>query len=273
MSLSRLLILGISLFFISGFSYGDNFQKQSSANPTNKIKKQKNEPIHHVIIDNPVTTFVQKSESEESGDNYKWTVGDKINFSLVLITFGLAVFTALLFRETKRLVDSSTDTSKRQLRAYISAHPPESGHFVPQIENPRAHRIALIQLRNTGQTPASELFGDARACVLPLKLEDFKYPYNQDTNEGSVVFIGAGQPCTIPIQMDEWFTDDEWESIVESTDKRIYVYGTFFYKDVFWKPAQAMNKTNFCFRVDFYRTGPDTVNVAWTSTKDHNDAT
>ena len=92
-------------------------------------------------------------KSEEEGNEF-WPpfFGYKIKITdslLSLFTFGLFVATWFLFRATRDLVVSAEETSKRQLRAYISVEPRGIGKR--DANGPPA---GFIRARNVGATPA-----------------------------------------------------------------------------------------------------------------------
>ena len=88
--------------------------------PDNEQRGSNNNPITVKILPSPdADTKAAKEEHyrEEKASEDKWLTRSTV--WLAFVTTPLAVFTALLWIATWRLVKGAEDTAKRQLRAYV----------------------------------------------------------------------------------------------------------------------------------------------------------
>jgi hypothetical protein len=97
--------------------------------------------------DSPIKVDVRDLRADHSG-----TLVAVAIIALALVTGSQAVFTARLWRSTRRLAATGEATAHRQLRAYVGV-----GHiaYEPSIES-QATRVT-ITIRNFGATPAYKL--------------------------------------------------------------------------------------------------------------------
>lgn len=253
MSLSRLLISGLFLILLSGFSYGENTDKKSTPNPTNKSEKGKGVTTYPVVISQPITTIIQKNESEESENNHHEIIGEVINISLVVITFGLALYTARLFRETKKLAESALEQGKdsrfhaqAELRAYVLITPAEKFHR----QDARRNRpyVFSFYAKNEGKTPARNIrykVGVRISEQSPLNkdFEKLEWEYNEPTA------IMPNQIIMIDAESSFIFEPGLAKRVEEGRDKKsLLFFGKFMYDDIFGN----IYTNRFCFQ--FRRT-------------------
>jgi hypothetical protein len=101
----------------------------------------------HKASDSPLKVDVHDLPPDHSGAVVAVAI-----IALALVTGSQAVFTARLWRSTRRLAETGEATAHRQLRAYVGV-----SHiaYEPAIEG-QAPRVA-ITIRNFGSTPAYKL--------------------------------------------------------------------------------------------------------------------
>jgi hypothetical protein len=126
------------------------------------------------------------------------------------------------------------DTAKRQLRAYISV--PEA--YVKYARN-GARPDGWIAISNAGQTPAYQVQLDSETRILDYPLiTSFTFLTNHHYEIGNL----GPQSKLSPSQIgDEDLPADEFAEL-KNGQRRIFLYGTITYKDVFKK----QHYTNYC---------------------------
>lgn len=232
-----------------------------------------------------------------------WLVG--ITLALAIITGALAFYTAKLWKATKTMVDSAEATAQRQsnemeasiaeaarstsalkkiaevtidnanlmkgvlhqqMRAYIAV---EIGTATYQDKNLRF--AANPVLVNSGYTPARNVSYSAKAAILSIENippQDLVIPEN-----GVIIVNNTGlaprQQFSIQGVVENRFSDIEVIEIMEGIKKRLFVWGTINYDDVFgghWV-------TNFCLHYFFYLGEDNKVKFNGYYHSSHNDAT
>jgi hypothetical protein len=158
----------------------------------------------------------------------------------------------------------STDTAKRQLRAYIAVEP--GGPIEDFAENIVPH--TRVDIRDTGQTPAYDLRVRGTMIVgdYPL-IPNVGFPLDADPDmpQPSVAVVSpGGQWHGQNLKARRPFAPDEINSVAYGRQMRVYVYGTVTYNDAFKVPHYA----NYCF--SFWGRGPQLTDDAWCS--QHTDA-
>ncbi len=101
----------------------------------------------HKVSDSPLKVDVHDLPPDHSG-----TVVAVAIIALALVTGSQALFTARLWRSTRRLAETGEATAHRQLRAYVGVY---RSAYEPPIEG-QAPRVTLT-IRNFGSTPAYKL--------------------------------------------------------------------------------------------------------------------
>ena len=158
-------------------------------------------------------------------------------------------------------VATTKDTMPRLLRAYVcvdfgAAHfqKPETG-FKFEV------RLLLI---NAGQTPAYKVAFKVRADVLPFPLpQDFDFAV-PDNPAGSESTLGGHAPPITLTGVVGWLYNEAEVAEIISGSKRLYIFGTVTYEDVY----HLRRYTNFCFSVIWLEDGKS----MGLFTKRHNDA-
>lgn len=142
--------------------------------------------------------------------------------------------------ETTREISARQENfGKMQLRAYLTVHAGQSA-----IQNREAGVRYGIQMvvRNAGHTPAHEVRFAIKLSVMssPLPIDaDLSIGQNPESVVGHVPF---GEQFLITALLDEFLEDDTVQDISERGGKKLYVYGTVWYKDAFGES----HHTNFC---------------------------
>jgi hypothetical protein len=143
------------------------------------------------------------------------------------------------------LLQTSQDTERRQLRAYVGASTGDS----PTISSmyPPALPSLTVYIKNTGQTPAYQVTHLSGAAVGPYPLPktfDFSNTMQpDDLPEPITVFPGRLEGIAIEITSNRALSDDEINGLATGKNKRLYFWGTVTYQDAF----SASRYTNFCF--------------------------
>jgi len=145
--------------------------------------------------------------------------------ALGTITLGLAIFTALLWNATRKLVAEGQNTARHELRAYISC---VSGNM--SLIADTALR-AEVEFRNTGRTPAHNVRLAITGAISPAsQIPEFVDPE----------FVPHRQPIapnahwTVGHEF-HGLTKDDIQDVV-SDKKLVYVWGRAEYTDIFTQP-------------------------------------
>lgn len=171
----------------------------------------------------------------------------------VVGTFGLSfvvlatLFAGLAYRETKNQAKAAwhsaylaEDTSKRQLRAYISVTP----FFITAFSN-RTRASIKYRITNHGTTPATIISNVARVEILPYSLPaNFTFPDLTHPDPGRFV-IHPNQFFESNRVASRAFTDSEIGEITDGRNSRIYIYGAIKYTDIYG----TEHFTKFCSSV------------------------
>lgn len=142
---------------------------------------------------------------------------------------------------SKDIAAAQRSFGEMQLRPYLSVIP---GNYIPQDrEIPYKAEIIMI-VRNTGNTPAHEVKFAIRVKIMPFPLPD-EVDLSMLRFKDDCVSSGdtaSGQQFFIRAWLDSLISDAEIEEFTKGNDKKLYVYGTIWYKDSFGKSHHS----NFC---------------------------
>jgi hypothetical protein len=200
-----------------------------------------------------------------------------VTVALVLITGALAYYTARLYGATAQVGHDARESSReqgekmmlsvkalesitaatrdnaqlmqgvmhKQMRAYISV---EIGVALYQDEKLKfgAHPV----VSNSGFTPARNLRYKIMAAVLDTNLSDkFKFaePSQERTND---VTLSPRQSFVIAAAVENRFEEKDVKEIMYGEVRRLYVWGTVTYDDIFGGSWE----TKFCHNYVFYET-------------------
>jgi hypothetical protein len=175
-------------------------------------------------------------------------------------TENLAVAAATSSKAAVEIVDNNKDTMTRLLRAYLCVN---FGAAIFQRPETNFRFEVRFQLVNAGQTPAYKVAYKAHAAILPFPLpEDFDFSL-PNVPAGSESTLGHGQHLIMSGAVDRLYSEDQVAEI-RSGLKRLYLFGTATYEDVYRVPRY----TNFCMSTVWF---PDQTSMG-VFTKRHNDA-
>jgi hypothetical protein len=143
------------------------------------------------------------------------------------------------------LADTLDDTSKLQLRAYLTV---AIGQAVYQERRTEENGGDLVfggnpLLVNTGRTPAQKIKFKCRAAILSVPLpREFHLPEGIDENTGESM-LGPQQSANMFSVVDGFQPDNEVANIKNGFMGRgLYVWGLITYEDIFKQP----HETRFC---------------------------
>jgi hypothetical protein len=155
----------------------------------------------------------------------------------------------------------------KQMRAYLSVRI-GGGVYQDRAANWRFEvRPMLI---NTGFTPAHKVAYAAKAAVLPFPLlDEFVFPALEKPRS---VFglLAPQQNLTMNAMVQgDFFDDEEVENIKRGHERRLYVWGTVVYEDVFGQPRY----TNFAHNIIWVLFKDGSESVTGNYVDRHNEAT
>jgi hypothetical protein len=143
---------------------------------------------------------------------------------IFIVTTALAIYTAALWRSTKKLVESGDVTSKRELRAYVGVTETEVIHTIMDDE-----LLARVSFQNTGQTPAHDLTSWICEDVFVKKNpNECLFANGDDQEKGGVLVPGVTWTRHISIKLHNLNMDN-----LERQTDAIWIWGGIDYKDSF----------------------------------------
>jgi hypothetical protein len=180
---------------------------------------------------------------------------------------GVAAGIAASVEIARTTQETMSRNARMQLRAYVSVR---IGVGVFQ-EREKNLRFAIHpQIVNTGFSPARKLTYRAKAEIFPHPLpDDVILNEPTDTLRAEAV-LGSHQDFAANAILEYFVPDDEVAEIKRVAARRVYIWGTVSYEDVFGT-AQF---TNFCHSIYWFRdaTNPENELVAGNYARRHNDA-
>jgi hypothetical protein len=212
-------------------------------------------PVNHTLTCNVVQQAETKIEGEKAKADsldtltrrYMWAT--IVGVVIALFGVGALIAQTILYRRS----------SERQLRAYvvcdvasvfnvanpIAVYPGQV--FVPtgaEIGNPGAGPGAIIQIKNTGDTPAYDVVHWGNICFreyplltsLPARL-----PTLTNLPKG---ILGSGVTATKFLQLNPALTEPQIASLRAGTEV-VYAYGEITYKDAFGKQWYTRYRTMY----------------------------
>ena len=278
--------------------------EQPAAKPAPLPPAADRAPINLSVSTPPVTVTVSPPAAETSEHSHaaEWWIVDFTGL-LVAATIGLMFYTARLWRETKTLSDRAESSAERQsketqaaireaaraadetgriatatrdnallmqnilhkqMRAYIAV---DIGKALYQDERFRFEGDPVLV--NTGFTPARNVSFKIVADILAAELaDDFKFEtYGEKQSHDAT--MSPRQTFVIYGSVKNRVDDSEVDAIMEGIKKRLYVWGTVSYDDVFGNSWE----TNFCHYYLFHRTAEGRMKVDGFYHRSHNNAT
>jgi hypothetical protein len=199
--------------------------------------------------------------AKEAADDFKLSIAEAVRSADAMQR--IADSTVENVRQLKEVFAMQRNTFELQLRAYLVFSP---RMYVAQDRGQGLRYRVDMFITNVGHTPARGVKCAIR--VLPL---DYPIPADfdpavslnpiQKTNLGD---IGANQRPFISAYFSDFVSDEDAKEIADAIRRRLYVFGTIWYKDAFDNPRH----TNFCGSVTYF--GKELA--VWTTDR-HNDAT
>ncbi len=164
----------------------------------------------------------------------------------------------------EQVFERQKNIAEIQLRAYLTVNP--GTYWIQNRELGLKYGIQML-IANTGHTPASEVYFAMRTVV-----NDFPLPDSFDlslpsprTQTGTGAQIATGQQRFMSAFLDDIVSDEELKEFTQATNRKLYIFGTVWYKDIF----EESHYTNFCQWAMWDTAGKfSTINV-----DRHNDAT
>jgi hypothetical protein len=193
---------------------------------------------------NDASQYGQHAESSKHSPVWRmllaWPQG--VTTLAVLLTLFFIAWQAILMRQT---VTASEETSKRELRAYLTV---VIGQAVYQERRDEAAGGDLMFecqpiLINTGRTPALKIRFKARSAIMPVPLPGgTSLAENTDEGAGDSM-LGPQQNAIMRAVVDGFRPENEVENIKRGVgDRGLYVWGRVTYEDVFGE----RHFTRFC---------------------------
>jgi len=163
---------------------------------------------------------------------------------IAAFTIVLGIATAFLWKATRDLVKGADANAERQLRAYVvidtcqAVAGPRPGDFGEEKQRLAAgsYAIAIVNYKNTGQTPAYDVRIDGEAELRPWPLEEAELTPSHPTTEDSQAVLGRDGSREVHVKelslapliaprMEE----------LEQGRRAFVVWGRITYRDIFGK--------------------------------------
>ncbi len=245
----RLIVV---LFLLASYSYGQNSAEPKHSRPSTKSQNQKTITAFQPTTIQPSGSDINAKESQETAQKSHWGIGDKIKLALVIITFGLAVFTGGLFSETKKLAQAALDQgtdfknySRAELRAYVSI----SG----QTTHSQRQRIITsvdtkpyifnINIKNDGKTPAEKIKTKGFIKILEKEPALSAFEENAGVNEKVFPVLNPGTDVDCQFIAVDRFEEPDCRHAENGVGKKIFLFGKVIYTDAFGET----HSNRFCF--------------------------
>jgi hypothetical protein len=172
-----------------------------------------------------------------------------------------AASAAIASKAATESVATTKETMTRLLRAYLCVN---FGAAAFQNSETGSKFELNLQLINAGQTPGYKVGYRAYTEVFPFPLpQDFAFSL-PEVPANSESTLGHGQHTILTGLMHRLCSAEEITEI-KSGSKRLYIYGTVTYEDVY----NISRYTNFCFSIFWLSNSTSMAQY----TKRHNDAT
>jgi hypothetical protein len=155
----------------------------------------------------------------------------------------------------------------KQMRAYVSV---EFAGAIYQDENLRFQLD--VSLTNSGFTPAKEIGYVISADLLPELPDNFAFPH-LGPRQNNDATLAPRQSFTVPGTVRHRIPPEEADQVMRGEGRRLYAWGTVYYKDIF---GNAWT-TDFCQSVTFRKwvdtEGKDRVSTPNVYHPTHNSST
>jgi hypothetical protein len=200
----------------------------------------------------------EQTKNESAGDksaapknpDQSWSLSDKI--ALIASVSAFLQFVALVVTIWVMILNG-----RRQLRAYIVlergiignvADPPsgpgERVHTVARLMQPLGGPVAIITIKNTGQTPAYEVvhWGNIAIREFPLTSELPEMPKPAERHKSN---LGPSIAITKTLRLPRPLSNEDIQALRESR-MAIYCNGEIHYRDAFKKAHVTLYRCMYC---------------------------
>lgn len=189
------------------------------------------------------------------GWNVLWWIGDNTNTLTVIGTFALAAFVLVQVIDARK-------SNERQLRAYlmsvVGGGIRQGGKFNLKFE----FRPIIL---NTGQTPAYDVHIMTGMKFLSFaEAATFDFRLKESSENISLLTLGPRQDKFTQTILDRKLSRAELREY-KLGKRRLYVYGTVYYRDAFKKRRY----TNYCYVVSWWVKPGGPI---WHNTNRHNES-
>jgi hypothetical protein len=227
--------------------------------------------------DSDKKTSVSGGDRDEAADEASefWTIfGHHIkitDFWLVVFTCLLFVATLLLWIATRSLVVDARETSRKQLRAYLSLKP-SNMVFIGDVPL----EIDLI-IKNHGQTPASRVVFQNAVHFPEYPLPQGYDPGNPADGGDSTEGVWPDEKSSVKRELGRAIAPEILRGL-KAGNRRVVAFGFVRYNDIFGEP----HFTKLCASFDWRQmatakrkqdpaTGHNTFDFEWQYETQHND--
>jgi hypothetical protein len=159
-----------------------------------------------------------------------------------------------LAEATKKNASLMSDILHKQMRAYVSV---ESGAGVYQDD--KNNFGSYPKIVNTGLSPARNVSHRVRAAILDANTpRDFAFPEPTALFSNDVT-LASHQSFTMTAVVGDRYNEDEVIEIMKADKRRVFVWGSVMYDDVFgghWE-------TRFCHSYGFVKVGDEMKVNSW----------
>jgi len=182
------------------------------------------------------------------------------------VTAALAWYTKDLAGRTRELALDAKESSRKELRAYLSV---EMGSAIYQEIGNDKYFEARPTLVNSGKTPAKRLSYVARSEILQWPLNaSFKLPLLVAQRDHKIM-LAPGNPLIMNAFPDQWTLDAHVKDVMRANGKALYIWGVIRFFDVF----DQMQLLNFCLAYHWYEGADGNEILGCTYIDGRNDAT
>jgi hypothetical protein len=259
--LARRIAGAMSMLVFALLAYG--FYQAHAQPPTPAPTKTSDEPKtnSNKSVDGPednrrgsealpliVRTVVTKSEAKQEADdrnekasNDRWMV--IFTGILAIVTTALAVYTALLFGATKRMVRGAEDASKKQLGAFVYCKSVKPIAVWKAKNDVEAWKFNPV-IENSGSTRTKGLITGSNYKVTPGLDPGFDFPDRKDDVYPTVL---VGPHATIEIDGPTITVDQLSSTVKPIGNNKVFMWGWIEYGDVF--DGNERQRTEFCFEI------------------------
>lgn len=198
-----------------------------------------------------------KDGSEDSAANMKDSIAEAAKAATAMQTV------ATTMSANVELVKKMQESLPKQMRAYIAVD-----FGTPTYQDEKIKFGGNPQIINTGNTPAKNIGYRIAAAILNSKNPE-ALTFDEGNWHLNDAVLHPRQSFVIHGIVDDLFPETELEGIFTGEHRRLYVWGTVVYEDVFGGKWE----TNFCHNFSFYHDESSTFRYLGFYHPKHNNAT